>query len=255
MHAPAAIGFDLFNTLLTVHPAAIEEAHQRLMAGLRAEQIPVENDAFRDAYSNAAKELLQAAHREGRETHNRFWISSALERLGCRLLPDDRRVARAVEAYFSAFYPHCRLLPGAREILGELAGRYRLGLLTNFTHGPAARKILDGLGLPPFFRVILISGELGYRKPHPYVFGRLLKELGVRADQAVFIGDDLKADVLGARRAGIRAVMATCEPDQGVPGAETLLNPLRAARPAGVQTISHWNEILPLLDGAGSPGV
>ena len=52
-------------------------------------------------------------------------------------------------------------------MLGELKERYRLGLLSNFTHAPAAKEIIDGVGLASLFDVVLISGDLGYRNPHP----------------------------------------------------------------------------------------
>jgi putative hydrolase of the HAD superfamily len=162
MYTPKAIGFDLFNTLITIHPEALKEAHQKLVDVLNEEGLPVEAAPFGHAYVEAAKGFLQEAHKDGRETHNRYWIAAALESNGYCLNPADARIAKVVEAYFSTFYPHCQLVPGTKEILGQLAEKYRLGLLTNFTHPPAALKIIDMLGLSPFFHTVLVSGELGY---------------------------------------------------------------------------------------------
>ena len=64
-------------------------------------------------------------------------------------------------------------------MLRELREIYPLGLLSNFTHAPAARGLMDHLGLTSFFDVVLISGELGYRKPHPHVFRQLIEALDV----------------------------------------------------------------------------
>jgi len=248
MNHPKAIGFDLFNTLLTVHPDAMEEAHQRQLRVLHEEDLPVEAEAFGKAYVEAAVTFLKAAHKEGRETHNRFWVAEALESLGHSLSPEDPRIAKVVDAYFSAFYPNCKLIPGTKELLGELGERYPLGMLTNFTHGPAVREIIDLLGLNPFFRDVLVSGELGYRKPHPYVFERFVDALGVPADQILFVGDDLEADVQGARDAGLQPVLTTCVQDGNLPAARTPLSPAETVCPEDVPRISCWQDLLDMLE-------
>lgn len=247
MYEPGAIGFDLFNTLLTVHPDAMADAQERQMRVLQLEGIEVDPTAFRDAYVEAAITFLKEAHREGRETHNRFWVAAALEGLGTSLAPEDPRVDRAVDAYFSAFYDHCQLVPGVKELLGELTGRYPLGMLTNFTHPPAVLKIIDLLELNPFFQTVLISGELGYRKPHPCVFARLVEDLGVPADQILFVGDDLDADVQGARDAGLHPVLTTCVKDGNLAAARTPLTPSQTEYPPDVPRISRMQDLLDLL--------
>ena len=55
MNHPKAIGFDLFNTLLTVHPDAMEEAQQRQIRALHEEGLPVEAEAFGKAYLEAVR--------------------------------------------------------------------------------------------------------------------------------------------------------------------------------------------------------
>jgi len=245
---PKAIGFDLFNTLLTVHPQAMEEAHNRQFRVLHEERIAVEEESFGKAYVEAAVRFLKEAHKAGRETHNRFWVAAALENLGQSLSPEDPRIAKAVDAYFSAFYPNCELIPGTRELLGELGGRYPLGMLTNFTHPPAVRTIIDLLGLDLFFETVLVSGELGYRKPHPYVFDRFVEALGVPADQILFVGDDLEADVQGARDAGLQPVLTTCVRDANLPAVRVTLSPSGAECPADVPRISCWQDLLALLE-------
>ena len=85
-------------------------------------------------------------------------------------------------------------------MLGSIEGQYHLGLLSNFTHAPAAMKIINRLDLTPFFDVVLISGAVGYRKPHPLVFHRLIDQLGVKKNQIIYVGDDSDADITGASR-------------------------------------------------------
>jgi putative hydrolase of the HAD superfamily len=242
-----AIGFDLFNTLMTVHPDAMRQAHEKQLQVLHEERIPVEAEAFGKAYVEAAVKFIRAARKDGRETHNSLWVAEALASLGHTLPPGDPRIGKAVDAYFSAFYPNCELIPGTRELLGELGGRFPLGMITNFTDGPAARKIIDVLGLDPFFQDILVSGELGYRKPHSYVFDRFVDAMGVPPEQILFVGDDLEADVQGAKAAGLQPVLATFVQDANLPAARTLLSPERTDYPADVPRISCWQDLLDLL--------
>ncbi len=243
-----AIGFDLFNTLITAEPQALDEAVNRLTHSLRQGGLALEHEAFIPAYRDAAMRFIKDTRLDGRETHNRFWISAALETLGYDVPPDDPSVARAVDAYFSVFLPHCHLIPGTSEMLGALKGQYRLGLLSNFTHAPAAMEIIEGMGLTPFFDVVLVSGEMGYRKPHPLVFRRLIDRLGVEKNEALFVGDDLEADITGARRAGLRPIWMTYARDKKMPLVPGITSEPAEEADSKVPRISHWKELTALLD-------
>lgn len=242
-----AIGFDLFNTLIFAGSGAIGEALTRLTGTLHENGFNLDPVHFQTVYREAAVRFIKEAHREGKETHNRFWISAALAEMGHLLSPEDSRIARAVEAYFSAFYTFCRLIPGTNAMLTGLKGRYRLGLLSNFTHPPAARGLMDYLGLTPFFDVVLISGDLGYRKPHFSVFEQLISELAVERDQILFIGDDLDPDIRGAKEAGLRPVWMTYVLDNQVPTFPGYTIAREEEVDAEVPRISDWGDLQELL--------
>lgn len=63
------------------------------------------------------------------------------------------------------------------------------------------------LGLPRYFRSVVVSSAMGYRKPHSSLFLRALEELDVPAEEALFVGDRLVDDVGGAQAVGMRAVL------------------------------------------------
>ena len=243
-----AIGFDLFNTLITVEPQTLQEAHGRLFSSLIQSGFHLEEQAFRKAHRQSAMDHLAESQKDGRETHNRFWISAALADQGCQVSPDDLRIAAAVESYFSAFLEYCRLIPGTKSMLETLKKNYPLGLLTNFTHGPAARNILDYLGLSSFFGIILISGELGYRKPHPSVFLKLVEEFGVETQQVLYVGDDPEPDIRGARAAGLQPVWTTYVMDHQIPYARGILTGAPEPPDPPFLRISVWQDLLSLLD-------
>ena len=243
-----AIGFDLFNTLLTIEPSALEEAVKRLILSLNMSGISVEEGSFKKAYREAALQFINETRRNGKETHNRFWISAALMSQGHEVGPDDSPITAAVDAYFSAFMGRCYLIPGTTEMLKALKGVYRLGLLSNFTHAPAMREIIDSLGLTPHFDVVLISGELGYRKPHPVVFRRLIEELGVKRSQILYIGDDPEPDIVGPKQAGIRPLWFTYVRDKGIPSTPGIAGMMAEDPEDDVMRISEWTDLLSLLD-------
>ena len=248
MHQIKAIGFDLFNTLITADSEALHEAMSRLTDSLQESGLTLDQETFIKAHREAALGFIKETRRHGRETHNRFWISAALETQGYKLQPDDPRIAKAVNAYFSAFPEHCRLIPGTRKMLETLKGLYHLGLLSNFTHGPAAREIIEGVGLTPFFDVVVISGELGYCKPHPLIFHRLIEQLGVKENQTIYVGDDPGPDITGAQGAGLQPVWMTYVRDNDLPVSPSV-SLGRAEIPNGeVPRISTWNELLTLLN-------
>ncbi len=249
MNQIKAIGFDLFNTLITVEPQTLQEAHGRLFNSLIKSGFQLEEDSFRKAHRQSAMDHLAECQKDGRETHNRFWISAALADQGYGISPDDLRISDAVEAYFSAFLDYCRLIPGTESMLVTLKKKYRLGLLTNFTHGPAARDILDYIGITPFFSTILISGELGYRKPHPSVFLKLVEQLGVETSQILYVGDDPEPDIEGARAVGLQPVWTTYVMDHQIPYARGILTGVPEPPDPPVPRISSWQDLLSLLNG------
>jgi len=106
-----------------------------------------------------------------------------------------------------------RLMPGARELMADLAATHAVALLTNGAPDLQREKIAAS-GLESFFRAIAVSGEHGIGKPKPEIFHRLLVELGVAPSEALMVGNSLERDIAGARNAGIRSVWIR------VPGSE-----------------------------------
>ncbi|MGC1403516.1 MAG: HAD family hydrolase, partial [Thermodesulfobacteriota bacterium] len=133
------------------------------------------------------------------------------------------------------------------EMLKQLQGRYRLGLLSNFTHAPAVEGLLDQLGLAPFFETVLVSGEIGYRKPHPLVFEMLAENLGFEKHQILYVGDSLDPDVLGATQSGLRPVWMTYVQDTHLPSIPGLPSESDEILSQGVPRVSDWDAFLSLL--------
>jgi putative hydrolase of the HAD superfamily len=125
------------------------------------------------------------------------------DRLGYPGLPES--FFREVEQAFlqrSAFYVYPDVIPALDAMQ---AGGLRLAVVSNW--GWAAPELLQTLELARHFEVLSISARVGFQKPHPAIFEHALELLEVRPDEVVHVGDDVAADVAGARRAGIEAVL------------------------------------------------
>lgn len=182
--------------------------------------------------------LWSAAAERGAEVGGE-WSDDFVHHAFRRLLAEHATADDAFAGELMARYVQQRsegayqLYPDAAPALDALAGRFRLGLITN---GPSEdqRSRIGPLGLDRYFESIAVSGELGIRKPDPAIFEHILREMAVGASNTVYVGDSLEADVAGAHAAGVAAVWVNrtgATPDGATPDA----------------TITTLDELLPLL--------
>src|SRR5439155_9235244 len=117
-----------------------------------------------------------------------------LLRLGVEAMRAPAVAERLSLAHMAHLAAQTRLPAGHDAVLNDLGGRYRLGLVSNFDHAPTARRILADHGIARCFDPIVISDEVGRRKPHPAIFAVALRAIDVRADEALFVGDSVTDD-------------------------------------------------------------
>ncbi len=95
---------------------------------------------------------------------------------------------------------------GTAEALARLrAAGLRLGVVSN--SDGRVEMALEAAGLRHYFDVVVDSALAGVEKPDPAIFLAALEALGVQADEALYVGDLYEVDVLGARSAGMEAVL------------------------------------------------
>jgi FMN phosphatase YigB (HAD superfamily) len=112
---------------------------------------------------------------------------------------------QAADLLARAFLASCRrCLQRNAGLLARLAGRFRLGVITNF-YGNASR-LLAAEGLAPYFFAIVDSAAVGLRKPDPAIFQAALRELGLPPEQVAYVGDSFGQDIRPAKQAGLITV-------------------------------------------------
>ena len=94
--------------------------------------------------------------------------------------------------------------------LNELKNRgYRLGVISNAKDSKDVHQLIDKARIRSYLESIIISSEIGFRKPHTQIFSIALDKMGIQAEQAVMIGDLLDTDILGAKNMNISNVWLT----------------------------------------------
>jgi len=202
-----AVLFDWGDTLMRYDGAVGEEfALARTRAGLAA----LSRDGLPEAaaVSRWFKEHGPELFTRDRDDEVDFLaiLSDCFSDLGCRLIDDNVRLyARA-----SLWELELAVAPEAHDLLDALRARsLKLAIVSN-TALPAwlLEPAFSRQGLTDRVQTIVLSSEVGKRKPHPAIFQRALGELGVPAQRALFVGDRRFQDVLGAKQLGMSTVLA-----------------------------------------------
>jgi HAD superfamily hydrolase (TIGR01549 family) len=211
---PSAVLFDLFDTLVLLDRARLPEIHvggkaRRTTAGHLHEAFrPYAPGLSLEAFVDALFWSWQEAERIRGEAHREV---SAPERFAMMLghvgLGEGRVPPEAIQVLLAT---HMRELSKAvvfpehhRELLRQLRRRHRLAVVSNFDYTPTARLVLEREGVADLFETIVISDEVGWRKPKPLIFELALRRLGVGAGDALFVGDRADIDVAGAQGVGM----------------------------------------------------
>ena len=120
-------------------------------------------------------------------------------------------------AWFGPFADACEAIEGAPEAVRALAGhQLTLGLVSNVPlPGALYRRILVRHELDSWFDDFRFSYDCGHRKPSPFMLRRALAELGVRASEAIMVGDRRESDVAAGRAAGVATVWIRSEHRDG----------------------------------------
>jgi putative hydrolase of the HAD superfamily len=193
---PKAVLFDLDDTLWPIAPVILE-AEQILFAWLREHAPRVAQQFTIDSLRHARLELL--ARRPEIQLDlgalRRAGLIAAFEQAG----EDAGKVELAMTEFFAArnaVIPYDDVLPG----LLRLKGRVRIGSVTN------GNADLQTIGLARHFDASVAAPGFGVAKPDPRIFLEACRLLDVAPQEAVYVGDDLRLDVYGAQRAGLRAI-------------------------------------------------
>ena len=98
------------------------------------------------------------------------------------------------------------LLEGTVELLEYLKPNYDLHIITNGFKTVQFLKMKNS-GILDFFKTVTTSEDAGVKKPHPLIFEKALQDAKASVAESVMIGDNVEADILGAKEIGMRAIL------------------------------------------------
>ncbi|HAS36551.1 MAG TPA: noncanonical pyrimidine nucleotidase, YjjG family [Flavobacteriales bacterium] len=109
--------------------------------------------------------------------------------------------------YYLAHSPYkTKLMDGAEELLDYLKAKsYRLHLITNGFREIQTIKVKEAK-LDRWFEELIVSEDVGVKKPHPDIFHHALSITGTKESSSIMIGDNLETDIKGAHGVGIDQV-------------------------------------------------
>jgi len=193
-----AIFFDAGNTL--VFPNL-----ERTLAPLHARGVRPEREELHAAERNAKRKLdAGELGGNGNSIDFNYWhayYSELLTQLG--LHDEELKLALIKASRQSGAWDSVR--PGTREALERLRAQYQLGVISNSDGG--IRPLLHRCGLGECFLSITDSGHVGCEKPDTRIFRAALNTLEIAPGEAVYVGDVYSVDYLGARAAGMQALL------------------------------------------------
>ena len=196
------IGFDFFGTLIYA-TAEVTVCLDNICTQLELHNIHISPEEFTQTYRHITRGYREERHHAHKEVNNARWLQATLHQLGYNLEISSPTIRDAVSAYFSPWT--LQVYDDVYPVLNALVSQYPLGLMSNFTHSPFIHDALKRFNLLPYFKTIIVSDDIGWRKPHPNIFKYFLKEMNIAADKVLFIGDDLACDVIGAQNVGMKS--------------------------------------------------
>lgn len=186
-----AVVFDLDGTLAD----SVADIHAALVAALDAEGLPPVDAASVRLMIGGGPELLvtRALHRLGVDTS-----AALVKRLTSGFHAAYRRQANRLG----------KLFDGVEDALRVLRARgLRLGLCSN-KPDELCRLLLESYGIDDCFDAVLGSGAGLPKKPDPAPLERIVQILGVRRENALYVGDS-DTDVRTARAAGVPVALVS----------------------------------------------
>jgi putative hydrolase of the HAD superfamily len=200
-----AVLFDLGNTLIHL------DHYKTFQKMLKIHGITRTIEEIEEAFAKAAKEF-DIKKQSGLPAHEVYTQSNIhiLKHLGVKNPKRLRTLAEDIDLQWfkvSKIYVY----PDVKPTLTKLRKKgLKLGLITD-GYKSDLEQMLPKTGLQRFFDVCVCADTIGKRKPNPQVFEYALNQLKVQPSDAVFIGDRLDTDYVGAQKAGMTPILISRE--------------------------------------------
>ena len=134
-------------------------------------------------------------------------VQTLLEEINVKI--STEMFKKLIDAWYQPFAGELDIFEDTERTLTALKQKgFRLAAITNSAwSGELIVGDLERFNIAHFFEAVIVSSDIGYRKPDPVIFERTLRELGLDASECIFVGDRLIEDIQGAQQVGMMAVL------------------------------------------------
>ena len=208
-----AILFDLGGTLITYHVDPFVELEKKISNEIEKllcqNGYKISENFYFMLKTKLWKEWKQKFGKTGTEFRLEEFLYHLLHELGIQKNDVKKLIPSIVEIIYKHDLKNIVLKPDAREVLKELKKlQFKLGIISNSSYSHHhIEDILKHLKISSYFSIVLVSSQEKVAKPHPEIFKKALDVLGISAQEAVFVGNDLYSDIEGAKKAGIIPIL------------------------------------------------
>jgi putative hydrolase of the HAD superfamily len=199
--------FDFFNTLIEPKDKNVSKRAMKAVYDVGMKYgLNIDFTEFLNKVSSHWEKVLRKRIAEGIETSYRSNLIEIFTELGIQSSETQEVIRETTDSYFGVLNSSVQLVDGAFEVLANLSEKYKLGLISNFTYPPFIHTQLEQNKLSDFFEVVTVSGDQGFTKPFPRIFIYTLELMDLKPNKVIHIGDSLICDVIGAKKAGLKAI-------------------------------------------------
>jgi putative hydrolase of the HAD superfamily len=167
---------------------------------------PIPYEEFHNHFVETTESIWIIRDQSGEEISSAVRFERFLERLGIGR-GDHWEILhrRFLRTHLDRISLCLECAPPVRDLLLRLREEYRIGLVSNFDDTDTVHQVLTREGIHHCFEAVIISSEIGLRKPRPEIFLAACEKIGVAPAEALFIGDSFENDIVGAKRLGMDA--------------------------------------------------
>jgi len=209
------VSFDIWQTLLLSNPAYKVARSEALRAHLGAESVVLEE------FSKIMKQVDEEIDEISDATGVQYGLAERVKKIYERV-PAGNKMETLTDEHVNAFEPIADQLVVdnlptilEKDLLDTLAVIEQRGIKmavmsnTGFINGKQMRMVLEQLGILPYISIQIFSNEVGVSKPNKLIFEALVEKSGVDGSMILHVGDNYKADYLGAKSSGLNSRQLT----------------------------------------------
>jgi HAD superfamily hydrolase (TIGR01549 family) len=167
-----------------------------------------DRDKFHDSFVESYEKFQQLKSIDNKEFYNGERFKILMKNLGIELTSDGAPVIdEMVKAHMKSLSSTMEFPEENRDALDFIFDKNnRMAIISNFDYAPSAYMLLNKFDIRKYFERVVISVEIGWRKPRPEIFLKALELLNLASGDALYVGDNYHADVVGAKSVGMDVI-------------------------------------------------